>query len=105
MSLQHEPQHGYEHEQQREQREEREVSHQRREVSALVVAELLEHRQRDRQPPMALLESVEPAQSRLEIHVRVIPRTSSVQAAASAAGSAFGTLRLRSRRITVAPPL
>ena len=59
VALQHEPEDRHEHEQQGEQREERVVRHERREVPRLVIAELLDHRNRDRERRVALLLTIE----------------------------------------------
>jgi hypothetical protein len=61
MPLKDEPEHGRENEQQRKDREEAVIGDRRRQVAALVVDVLLQHRKREAQPPMPLLEAIEGA--------------------------------------------
>jgi hypothetical protein len=63
--LEHDAEHRDQHQQQREERHEGVVGNQRGEVARLLVAELLPHRDRKRQPPAVLLELVHGAESAL----------------------------------------
>ena len=58
IPLQHEAEDGHEQEQQREQRQEPVVGDQRRQVGALVVAELVDHREGEAQPAVTALVGV-----------------------------------------------
>ena len=68
MALEHVAEHGHEHEQQREEREEGVVGDQRGQPAGLVVGELLQHRERNREPAMPLLPAIEPADRAQKIH-------------------------------------
>ncbi len=59
IALQHEPEDRRQHQQQRKQREERVIGDQRREAPRLVVAEFPQHCERNRQPAVALLVTIE----------------------------------------------
>ena len=72
MALQHEPEHGGEHKQQRKDREDRVVGDERGKVAGLVLAELLDHRERKRQPPVRPLPAVELDEEAL--HDACLPR-------------------------------
>src|SRR4029079_7393586 len=61
MALQDAPEHGREHEQQRKDGEEAVIGDRRRQVAALVVSVLLQHRKRKTKPAMPLLKAIEGA--------------------------------------------
>jgi hypothetical protein len=61
VALENEPEHGREDEQQREDREEAVVGDRRGVVAALIVRVFLQHRKRESQPTMPLLEAIKGA--------------------------------------------
>src|SRR5437764_11079295 len=92
VAVQDEAQDRDERQQQREQREERVVSDKRGETARPVVGELLDHRDRDREPAMPLLMAVERADGTQQVHVSLVTR------AQAASGDRGGGSYLRAGR-------
>ena len=69
VALQDEAEDRHEHEQQREQGEERVVGDEGREASSLIVGELPEHGDRDREPGAPLLGSIKRSDRTQQIHI------------------------------------
>ena len=91
VALEHEAEHRHEHEQQREQREEAVVGDQGGEASALIVAELLDDRDRHRQPAMAALQPIERLDRPENVHRHLpLPGGTSAEAACPALRIACG---------------
>ena len=82
VAPQHQPEDTDEGQQQREHREESVVRDEGRQVAGLVITELLEHREGERQPASSLLEVVDLAKRRLNVHVRheSVPRARRAEA-------------------------